>query len=168
MGCAQTEYCGPHLHNSSDGTIGNDMLLLFGAEFPRTIGQEITACFCGAFSVSGLFTLRVAGAGISFLLGGIVHDLATNKFVEAGTVLGHGIASLVCWMAEVAVAGALGSRHVALGCRHVSCCSIGGLLRLGINGLSPPWGFCVEEVGISWIFVLDSLYIVNDIGVIWQ
>ena len=56
---------------------------------------------------------------------------ATNKFVEARTVFGHGVSSLVGGMAAEAVAG-------ALGCKSVGCCSIRGLSRLGINGTSPP------------------------------
>ena len=79
-------------------------------------------------------------------------------FVEDGTVLGHGVASLVGGMADVAVAEALDSRDVGY-------CSIRGLLRLGINGLSPPWGFCIGEVGTSWTFALGTLYIVNGTGV---
>ena len=67
--CAQTGHCGPHLHNSSHGILGNDVLLLLGAELPRTIGQEIAACFGGAFSALGLFILSMAGAGMSFLWG---------------------------------------------------------------------------------------------------
>ena len=92
---------------------------------------------------------------MSFPFGGTGHDLATNKYVEAGTVLGHGVASLVGW---VAVAEALGSRDAG-------CCSIGGLLQIGISGPSSPWGFCIEELGISWIIALGTLYIVNAIGV---
>ena len=157
----QTWNCGPHLHNSSDGTLGNDVLLLCGAELPRTIGWGITACLGGEFSASGLSILRRAGAGILFPFGGIGHDLATNKFVEAGTVLDHGVESLVGGMADVAVAETLGSRDVG-------CCSIGGLLQLGINGPLPPWSFCIEELGTSWIFSLGTLYIVNGIGVVWQ
>ena len=100
----------------------------------------------------------MAGVGISFPFGGIGHDLATNKFVEAGTVLGHGVVYLVIGMADEAVAEALDSRDVV-------CCSIGGLLQLGISGPYPPWSFCIEELGTSWIFALGTLYIVNDIGV---
>ena len=123
----QTGHCGPHLHNSSDGTFGNGMLL-FGAELPRTIGQGIVSCFDGAFSALSLFSLRMGGAGSLFLIGGIGHDLATNKFVEAGTVLGNGLAFLVCGMADMAVAEALGSRDAG-------CSSIMGLLQMGISGL---------------------------------
>ena len=100
----------------------------------------------------------MAGTGMSFLLGQIGHDLATNVFVEAGTLLGHGVASLVGGMADVAVAEASGSRDAG-------CCSIGGLLQMGISRPSSPWGFCIEELGISWIFALGTLYIVNDIRV---
>ena len=98
------------------------------------------------------------GVGISFPFGGISHDLATNKFVEARTVLSHGVSSLVSGMAEVPVAE-------TLGCRGVGCCSIGGLLRLGINGTSPPWAFCIEELGTCWIFALGTLYTINGFSI---
>ena len=156
--CAQTGHCGPHLHNSSDDTLGNGMLLLFGAELPRTTGWGITAYFGGTFSASGLFILCMAGTGMSFLFGEIGHDLATSKFIEAGTVLGHGVASLVGGMADVAVLEALDSRDAG-------CCSIWALLQMGISGPSSPWGFCIEKHGNSWIFALGTLYIVNGIGV---
>ena len=52
-----------------------------------------------------------------------------------------------------------------LGCKGVGCCSIGGLFRLGINGTSPSCGICIDDLGISWIFVLGTLYTVNGIGV---
>ena len=71
-------------------------------------------------------------------------------------MLGHRVASIVSQMADVAVAETLDSRDVG-------CCSIGGLLRLGINGTSPPWGFCIEELGTSWIFALDTLYILGSL-----
>ena len=65
-----------------------------------------------------------AGIGISFPFWGIGHDdLATNKLVDAGTALGHGVSSLVGGMAAEAVAGALGYKGVGF--------------RLGINGTSP-------------------------------
>ena len=99
-----------------------------------------------------------AGIGISFPFGGIGYDLATNKFVEARMVLGHKVLSLVSGIANVAVAE-------ALGCKGVGCCSIRELLRLGINGTSPSWGFCVEGPETSWIFALGTVYTVNGIGV---
>ena len=137
--CAQMGHCGPHPHNSSNGTFGNDFL--FWDILPRTIGWGIAAWFGGALSASGLFPILMkAGIRISFPFDGIGHDLAKNKFVEARTVLDHGISSLVGGMVDVAVAG-------ALSCRGVGCCSIKELLRLGINGTSPPWGFCIEELG---------------------
>ena len=119
----------PHPHNSSDGTFGNDFL--FWAELCRTIGQGINACFGGALSALVLSILMKAGVGISFPFGGIGHDLATYKFVEAGTVLDHGVSSLSSRMTDVAVAE-------ALDCRGVGCFSIRGLFRLGINRISPP------------------------------
>ena len=93
---------------------------------------------------------------ISFPFWGIGHDLAINKFVEAGTMLGHEVSSLVTGMAAPAVAG-------ALGCKGVGCCCIRGLFRLGINGTSPSWSPCIEDLGFSWIFVLGTLYTVTDI-----
>ena len=72
-------------------------------------------------------------------------------------MLGHGVSSLVGGMATEAVAG-------ALGCKDLGCCSIRGLFMLGINGTSPSWGFCVEDLRISWIFAMGTLYTVNGIG----
>ena len=106
--------------------------------------------------VSSLYVWLVLGC--YFCLGEIGHDLATNKFVEVRTVLGHGVASLVGEMADVAVAEALDSRDAG-------CCSIRGLLQMGISGPSSPRDFRLEELGISWIFALGTLYIVNSIGV---
>ena len=154
--CAQTDHCGPHLHKSACGTAGN-VMLLFGAGLPRTIGWGIAACFGGVSSALGLYIFWMADAGLSFLLDGIGHDLVINKFIEAGTVLGHGVSSLVDGMAGMAVAGALGTRGA-------SCSSIGGLLWMGISMPSFPWGFCIKEQGISWIFALGTSYIVNGVG----
>ena len=72
-------------------------------------------------------------------------------------MLGHMVSSLVGGMAAEAVAR-------ALGCEGVGCCSIRGLFRLGIKGTSPPWGFHLENLGISLISVLGTLYTVNGIG----
>ena len=57
MHCAQMGHCGPHLHNSSDGTFGTDMV--FWVELHRTIVQGIIAYFGGAFSASGLSILMM-------------------------------------------------------------------------------------------------------------
>ena len=65
-------------------------------------------------------------------------NLATNKLVDAGTVFGHGVLSLVVRVANVAAA-------VALGCY----CSIGGLLYFGVNGPSPSLNFLIMGLGIS-------------------
>ena len=140
-------HCGPHPHTSSDD-------LLFWADLLWTIVWGVTACFCGALSVLGLSSiLKKAGIGISFPFGGITHDdLAANKFVEAGTVLGHWVSSTFSGMAAEAVAGALGCKGVGF--------------RLGINGTYPPWGFCIEDLGTSWIFVVVMLYTVNGIAVV--
>ena len=56
----------------------------------------------------------MAGSGILFSFRQIDYDLAPNKFVEARTVLGHGLSSLVGGMADVEVDEALGSRGVGL------------------------------------------------------
>ena len=95
------------------------------------IGQGIAACFCGAFSILGLSSILIkAGIGISFPFGRIGHnDLATNKFVEAGTMLGHGVSSLVGGMAAKAVAGALGCKVLDFGS------GLMGLLLLGASTL---------------------------------
>ena len=75
-----------------------------------------------AASLGGVFPsdfsiLTKVGVGTSFTLGGIGHDaLATNTFVEVGTVFGHGVLSLVGRAVNAAVV-------VALGC----CCAVGGL-----------------------------------------
>ena len=137
--------------------LGND--LLFWDELPRTIGWGIAACFGGALSALGLSSiLRKAGIGISFPFGGIGHDLGHKKFVEARMVLGHGVSSLVSGMQ-------MWQWPKALSYKCVGCCSIRELLRLGINGTSSPWGFCVEELGTSWIFALGTVYTVNGIVV---
>ena len=79
----------------------------------RVIGWRIAACFGGALSALGLSSILMkAGVGISFPFGGIGHDLATNKFVEARTVLGHWVSSPVSRIIDVAVAEALGCRGV--------------------------------------------------------
>ena len=64
------------------------------------------------------------------IIGGIGHDaLSTNKLLEAGMVFGHGVSSLVCRAVAVVVAS--------------GCCAFGGLLPLGVEGLSSPWDFLV-------------------------
>ena len=60
----------------------------------------------------------------------IGHDtLSTNKFIEASTVFGHGVSSLVC--GAVAVAAALG------------CCSSRGLLPMGKEMPPSSWDLLV-------------------------
>ena len=119
----QMGYCGPHPCSSSDD-------LMFWAELSRTIGSGIATCFGGAFSTLGLsYILMKVGIGISFPFRGISQDLATSKFVQAGTVFGDGVSCIVSGMAAEAVAG-------ALGCKGIGCCSLRGLFRLGINGAS--------------------------------
>ena len=84
-----------------------------------TITQGIAASFGGAFSSDFSILIKV-GVRTSFTWGTGHDDLATNKFVEARTVFGHGVSSLVSRAVNVAVV-------VALGC----CCPIGRLLQLG-------------------------------------
>ena len=64
--------------------------------------------------------LTKVGVGTSFTLGGIGHDaLATNKLVEACTVFGHGVSSLVGGAVDVAAVVALGC------CAMGDCCNLG-------------------------------------------
>ena len=75
-------HCGPHPHISS-------------ANLFCTITLGVAASFGGVFSSDFSILMKVV-VGTSFTLGGIGHDtLATNKFVEARTVFGHGMSSLV-------------------------------------------------------------------------
>ena len=93
----------------------------------------IAACFGGVFSVFSVLTK--VGVGTPFTLGGIGHDtLATNRFVEASVVFGHGLSSLVIEAENV----------VAV----VGCCAIGRLVQLGVNWCSSSWNFPVG-LGIS-------------------
>ena len=63
-------------------------------------------------------------------VGGIGQDaLASNKYVEAGMVLDHGVSPLFC--GAVAVTAASG------------CYLSWGLLQLGVEGPSSSWGFPV-------------------------
>ena len=113
-------HCGPHPYASSAG-------LFWGLFSIRAWG--IAACFGGVF-FSAFSVLTKVGIGTSFTFGGIDHySLVTNKFLEASIVSGHGVSSLVSGAVDVAVVVALG------------CCAIGGLLHLGVNGLSSPWNF---------------------------
>ena len=45
--------------------------------------------------LAGVFSICFAGAGPFSLVGGIGHDLVTNRFAVAGTVEGHGVVDLV-------------------------------------------------------------------------
>ena len=106
---AQMKHCGPHPHSSS-------AYLLFWVKLFCTIAQLIAASFGEAFS-SAFSILTKVGVGASFTLGVIDCDpIVTNKFVEAGTVFGHGVSSLVCGAVNVAAA-------VGMGC----CSAIKGL-----------------------------------------
>ena len=123
LDCVQMGHCGPHPHASSVG------LLFWGLFSIRP--QGIAAYFGWVFS-SAFSALTKVGVGTSFTLGRIGHDaLATNKFVEAGIVFGHGVSSLVGGAVDAAVVVALGF------------CTIGGLPQLGMNGLSSSLNFPV-------------------------
>ena len=74
--------------------------LLAVVEFPITegIGQEIVIFLAGAFmdfDRSDPIIFCFAGIGLFSLLGGIGHNLVTNKFAEAGKVEGHRVVALV-------------------------------------------------------------------------
>ena len=153
--CTQMGNCSPiHTH-----------LLLtccFGLIYLGPMGWGLLPAFGRTLSASVLFSILMkAGMGISFPFRGIGHDdLATNKFVEAGAMLGHGISSVVGGMEAEVVAG-------ALGCTGIGCGSIGGLFGLGINGTSPSWSFHIEDLGTSWIFAVGILCTINGIGYTW-
>ena len=107
-------HCGPHPHNSSDD-------LLFWADLSWAMSWGSLPVFVGHFLywVSPPSEKRLvlgfhpnlgesACIGISSLFQGISHDdLATNKFIDARTVFGHGVSSHVSGMAAEAVAGDL-------------------------------------------------------------
>ena len=93
--------CGRHPHAFSAG------LLLWGLF--SIVAWGTAACFGGVF-FSASSVLTMVGVGTLFTLGGIGHDaLATNKFVEAGILFGHGVSSLVVGAVNVtAVVGCCG------------------------------------------------------------
>ena len=107
----QKGQCSPHVQFSSAD------LLFCGLGKTTTQGIAATP---GGTSVFSTFTM---GAGV----GGIGQSsLASNRFMEAGMVLGQGMSSLT-WKV-----GALGA---ASGC---------GELQLGVEGFSPTCGFPAE------------------------
>ena len=71
--------CGPHVHFSSAG-------LLFLSLF-KTIAQGVAATL-GGTSAFSILTVGVSVGGIGQFAP------ASNRFVEAGTVLGQGVSSL--------------------------------------------------------------------------
>ena len=79
----------------------------------------IAACSSEVFFSDFSLLTKVCN-GTSSTWGGDHDNLATNKLVEARTVFGHRVSSLVSGVAKVAAA-------VALGC----CCSAEGLPCLG-------------------------------------
>ena len=106
----QKGQCGPHVHFSSTG------LLFCG--LCKTIAQG-PADALGGTSALSTFTAGVCVGGIG------QSALVSNRFVEAGMVLGQGVSSLTCKV------GALGR---ASGC---------GGLQLGVEGFSSTWGLPV-------------------------
>ena len=109
--------CSPHLLSSSAG------LLLWGLFSIRAWGI--------ADNLGGIF---FSASSIFITVGPSVREigqdaLASNKFVEACMVIGHGKFSLFCGV--VAVTAALG------------CCFSWGLLQLGVERPSSSWGFPV-------------------------
>ena len=68
--------------------------------FPGTEGRgwEIVICLTGACSDFDRFDTIIfcfVVPGLFSLLGGIGHDLVTNRFAEAGKVVGHRVIALV-------------------------------------------------------------------------
>ena len=104
----QMGQCSPHLHSSSTGLLHWDLF--------NTSVLGIAATLGGTSAFSILTTVGVS-------VGRIGQDaLASNRFVEAGMVLGHGVFSLFWRVVTVAAAS--------------GCCSW-GLLQLWVNGPSP-------------------------------
>ena len=86
--------------------------------------------------------------GVEVSLGGISHDApVTNKLVKAVMVFGHGVSSLVCRAAAVAVA--------------LGCYTLVGLSPLGVEGFSSPWNLLIGGLGISLILFWARLYTVT-------
>ena len=133
---AQMGQCSPHPHISS--------ALPWRGLF--TIAQRMASILGGIFS-SAFLVLMAVGTSV----GGIGQDaLASNKFVEAGMVLGHGVSFLFCRaVAVTAVSG---------------CCSSWELWQMGVEGPSISWSFLVGQViplNLPWA----KLYTVTGIDV---
>ena len=128
---------------------------LTAAKFPgiKGAGWGIIVSL-GAFSVfegSDSIIFCIAGIGLSSLLGGNSHDLAINRFADAGTVLGHVVGPLdgmdiIGSMAGVTVAVILGIRVADLLFHQ------GNFVNWDL-GLSLPWSFGhtlgIGESGVS-------------------
>ena len=97
--------CSPHVHFSSFD-------LLFSG-LGKTIAQGIAATLGGTFST---FTAGVCERGIG------QSALASNRFVEVGTVLGQGVFSLTWKVGALGVASGYGG------------------LQLVVEGFSSTWG----------------------------
>ena len=124
--------CSLYLHSSSAG------LLLWGLFNTKAWGM---AAILGGTPVFSFLTT----VGVS--VGEIDQDaLASNKFVEAGIVLGHGVSSLFC------------------GAAATGCCLSWGVIQLGVEGFSSSWGFPVGY-GISSNFPCARLYTVTGMDV---
>ena len=90
--------------------------------------------------------------GVEVSLEGIGHDaFVTNKLLEAGMVFGHGVSSLVCGAAAVAVTSGY--------------CALVGLSPLGVEGSSSPWNLLIGGLGISGIPLWARLYTFTGIGI---
>ena len=109
----------------------------------RTIAWGMAATL-GQTSVSSISTVGVSVGGIDQFA------LASNRFVETGMVLGHGVSSLT-WMA------------VTLGVAS-GCCLCWVVLQLGTEGISSTWGLPVGQ-GIPSIFPCAKLYTVSGMDV---
>ena len=113
-------------------------LLTNGQHSPMYISLLFAYCFCGFFktiawgmaaTLCGMSAFSILTAGVS--VGGICQDIrASNRFMEAGMVLAHGVSSLT-WKVET-----LG---IASG-----CCLCWGVLQQGAEEFSSTLGLPVR------------------------
>ena len=92
----------------------------------------MAATLGGTSVFSILTTVGVSAGGIGQVA------LASNRFVESGMVLGHGVSSPFWRVVTVGTAS--------------SCCSW-GLLKLGVEGISPSWNLVVglgSPLNLPW------------------
>ena len=120
---------GPHVHFSFTG------LLSCGLGKIIAWGMAATLDGTSAFSILTV-GVHIEGTGQS--------TLASNRFVEAGMVLGHGVSSLT-WK--------VGALALVLG-----CCLCWGGMQLGAEGFSSTWGLGPScGVGNSFKFALCQI-----------